>query len=170
VWRRRTGLTRIGIRAARPIDSEAVAAIYNEGIEERVATFETRLRTSADVDEWLNAGRRVPLLVAEHDGRVAGWARVIAYSDREVYAGVGEVSVYVTSAARGRGIGGALLEALQARARELGYWKLTGKLFAENAASVAMIRNAGWRDVGTHRSHAQLDGAWRDVLLVERVL
>ena len=158
------------IRDAAPADAAAVAAIYNEGIETRLATFETRPRTAADIGAWLGAGERLPLLVA-HDGKeVVGWARILAYSDREVYAGVGEVSVYVTARARGRGIGTRLLEALQDRARELAYWKLTGKLFTENAASTAMIRRCGWRDVGMHRKHAHLDGEWRDVLLVERVL
>jgi L-amino acid N-acyltransferase YncA len=157
------------IRDATPADAEAVAAIYNEGIDTRLATFETRLRTAADIGPWLTANR-LPLLVATDSQEVVGWARILAYSDREVYAGVGEVSVYVTGRARGQGIGTRLLEALQDRARELGYWKLTGKLFTENAASAAMIRRCGWRDVGMHRKHAQLDGEWRDVLLVEQVL
>ena len=99
-----------------------------------------------------------------------GWARILAYSDRPVYAGVGEVSVYVTERARGRGLGRALLEALQERAAELGYWKLVGKLFTANAASAAMVRRCGWREVGMHHRHSRLDGEWRDVLLVERVL
>jgi L-amino acid N-acyltransferase YncA len=158
------------IRDAGPADAEAVAAIYNEGIETRLATFETRLRTAADIKPWLAAGERLPVLVAEDGPEVIGWARILAYSDREVYAGVGEVSVYVAGRARGRGIGTRLLQTLQDRARELGYWKLTGKLFTANAASAAMIRRCGWRDVGMHHRHAQLDGQWRDVLLVERVL
>jgi L-amino acid N-acyltransferase YncA len=110
------------------------------------------------------------VLVAEHQDSVVGWARVIAYSEREVYAGVGEVSVYVSRAARGQGIGTALLRVLQDTARTQGYWKLLGKLFTENVASAAMIRRAGWREVGMHERHAQLDGRWRDVLLVERSL
>jgi L-amino acid N-acyltransferase YncA len=158
------------IRAAQPADVEAIAAIYNEGIEERIATFETRPRTPADIEAWLDPGERLPVLVAELQHSVVGWARVIAYSEREVYAGVGEVSVYVSRSARGRGIGTALLEALQSGAAELGYWKLLGKLFTENVASAAMIRRAGWREVGLHERHAQLDGRWRDVLLVERSL
>jgi L-amino acid N-acyltransferase YncA len=158
------------IRDAARTDAEAVAAIYNEGIETRLATFETRLRTTADIESWLAAGERLPVLVAEADQEVLGWARILAYSDREVYGGVGEVSVYVTARARGRGIGTRLLQALQDRAQALGYWKLTGKLFTANAASAAMIRRCGWREVGMHLKHAKLDGQWRDVLLVERVL
>jgi L-amino acid N-acyltransferase YncA len=97
----------LSVRAARHVDAEAVARIYNEGIEERSSTFETALRTVEDVLGWLAAG-------------------------------------------------------------ELGYWKLTGKLFPENAASLALVRRCGWREVGLHLRHGRLDGAWRDVLVVER--
>lgn len=147
-----------------------MAAIYNEGIEERIATFETRLRSAADVEPWLNAGERLPLIVAEQDGEVIGWARILAYGEREVYAGVGEASFYVTGRARGRGLGRRLLQALEERARELGYWKLIALLFTENAASAALLRRCGWREVGVHERHARLDGEWRDVLLAERSL
>jgi L-amino acid N-acyltransferase YncA len=158
------------IRAAASADVQAVADIYNEGIATRLATFETEPRAAADVEAWLGAGERLPLIVAEQQGAVLGWARITAYSDRPVYAGVGEVSVYVTERARGRGLGRGLLEELQDRARELGYWKLVGKLFTANAASAGMVRSCGWREVGMHHRHSRLDGEWRDVLLVERVL
>lgn len=158
------------IRAATAADAQTVADIYNEGIATRLATFETEPRDGSDVEAWMAAGERLPLLVAEQDGQVLGWARILAYSNRPVYAGVGEVSVYVTESARGRGIGRALLEALHESARQHGYWKLLGKLFTANAASAAMCRRCGWRDVGMHHKHSRLDGEWRDVLLVERVL
>jgi L-amino acid N-acyltransferase YncA len=158
------------IRPAGDPDTQAIADIYNEGIATRLATFETEPRTAADVELWLAAGDRLPTLVAEEDDVVLGWARILAYSDRPVYAGVGEVSVYVAEHARGRGLGRALLEALQKRAMELGYWKLVGKLFTANAASAGMVRSCGWREVGMHHRHSRLDGKWRDVLLVERVL
>ena len=158
------------IRPAGEPDTQAIADIYNEGIATRLATFETEPRTAADVERWLAAGDRLPTLVAEEDQAVLGWARILAYSDRPVYAGVGEVSVYVAEHARGRGLGSALLEALQDSARQLGYWKLVGKLFTANAASAAMVRRRGWREVGMHHKHSRLDGEWRDVLLVERVL
>jgi phosphinothricin acetyltransferase len=158
------------IRAAHHADAQAIADIYNEGIATRLATFETETRGANDVEAWLAAGERLPLLVAEEGDVVLGWARIDAYSDRPVYAGVGEVSVYVTERARGRGLGRGLLEALQDGARELDYWKLVGKLFTANAASAAMVRRCGWREVGMHHKHSRLDGDWRDVLLVERVL
>ena len=158
------------IRAAASADAEAIAAIYNEGIATRLATFETDPRAPSDVKAWLAAGERLPVLVADEDEEVLGWARILAYRDRPVYAGVGEVSVYVTERARGRGLGTTLLEALQRQATELGYWKLLGKLFTANAASAGMVRRCGWREVGMHHKHSRLDGEWRDVLLVEKVL
>ena len=158
------------IRSATGADTQAIADIYNEGIATRLATFETDPRSAQDVQAWLFAGERLPLIVAEDGGEVLGFARISAYSERLVYAGVGEVSVYVTERARGRGLGTALLEALQHQAAQLGYWKLLGKLFPGNAASEAMVRRCGWRDVGLHERHSRLDGEWRDVLLVERTL
>jgi L-amino acid N-acyltransferase YncA len=158
------------IRLAGDPDTEAMADIYNEGIATRLATFETEPRSAADVQAWLVAGERLPVLVAEEGDAVLGWARILAYSDRPVYAGVGEVSVYVAEHARGRGLGRALLEELQRNAAELGYWKLVGKLFTANAASMGMVRSCGWREVGMHHKHSRLDGEWHDVLLVERVL
>jgi L-amino acid N-acyltransferase YncA len=158
------------IRPAVAGDAETVAAIYNQGIEERSSTFETEPRGAADVHGWLAAGERLPLLVADGHDRVLGWARILAYSDRAAYAGVGEVSVYVDAAARGQGVGRALLNALEESARELGYWKLVGKLFTDNAASAGLVKSCGWREVGLHQRHARLDGDWRDVMVVERVL
>jgi L-amino acid N-acyltransferase YncA len=157
------------VRPARPQDAPRIAEIYSAGIAERSSTFETDPRTTADVLAWLEAGKRLPVLVAGEDS-VLGWARITAYSDRAAYAGVGEVSIYVDPEARGRGMGTGLLEELSRRARELGYWKLTGKLFPENEASVRLVRRNGWREVGLHLRHGRLDGEWRDVLVVERLL
>jgi L-amino acid N-acyltransferase YncA len=160
----------LAVRPAGLRDLEAVARIYNEGMAERSSTFETAPRTVEDIAGWLRTGERFPVLVAEQETGVLGWARILAYSARPAYAGVGEVSVYVDRTARGRGIGRRLLEELEGRAGELGYWKLTGKLFPENAASAALVRRCGWREVGLHLRHGQLDGAWRDVLVVERLI
>jgi L-amino acid N-acyltransferase YncA len=157
------------IRPAGAADVPAITRIYNEGIAGREATFETRPRTEPEVATWIEPGAR-PLLVGDHGGAVAGFARVTAYSDREVYAGVGEYGIYVAPAARGAGIGARLLDALVEEAEHAGYHKLTAKLFTSNHASLALARRCGFREVGVHRNHAQLDGEWRDVLVVERLL
>ena len=157
------------IRAAAAGDAEAIAAIYNEGIEERVATFETRPRSAADVAGWFEGG--LPFLVAASaDGAVVGFARVTPYSDRCVYAGVGEHGVYVARVARGRGLGRALLEALCVEAEAAGLYKLTSRIFTDNGASRAVHLAAGFEEVGVQRRHGQLDGAWKDCVLVERLL
>lgn len=153
------------IRAAEPGDAGAIANIYNQSIEERSSTFETRLRTA---DDFVDSER--PFLVAEEDGSVLGWARLVRHNPRECYWGVGEASVYVDRAARGRGVGRALFESLADEAERLGYWKIVGGLFPENEASRALCRASGCREVGVFERHSRLDGAWRDVLYVERHL
>ena len=160
----------VAVRSAGPGDAAAIADIYNEGIEERTSTFETAPRTPDDIADWLAACSRFPLLVAGENGEVSGWARVHEYSGRPVYAGVGEASVYVRRSARGRGVGRRLLDELAAGAERRGYWKLTGKLFTDNAASLALVNRCGWREVGTHLRHGRLDGEWRDVIVVEVLL
>jgi L-amino acid N-acyltransferase YncA len=157
------------LRAATRADVPALTASYNEGIAGREATFETQPREPADVAGWLEDG--LPFVVAEDaDGAVAGFARLGAYSDRCVYAGVGEHGVYVAAAARGRGAGRALLEALCEEAERAGYYKLTARIFTTNAASRAVHRAAGFEEVGVQRRHGRLDGEWRDCVLVERLL
>jgi phosphinothricin acetyltransferase len=156
------------VRPAIPADAPAIAAIYNEGIEDRVATFETRTRTVDEAGAWLDGG--LPLLVATDAGAVLGFARVAPYSDRGVYAGVGEHGVYVARAARGRRIGVALLVALCEAAADAGLYKLTSRVFADNAASRAVHRAAGFEEVGVQRRHGRLDGEWKDCVLVERLL
>jgi L-amino acid N-acyltransferase YncA len=157
------------IRPACRADAEAIAAIYNEGISDRVATFETRHREPHEVAAWLADG--VPLLVAtDGDGAVVGFARVAAYSDRCVYAGVGEHGVYVARTARGAQLGRRLLDALAAAAEQAGLYKLTSRVFADNAASRAVHRAAGFHEVGIQRRHGRLDGEWKDCVLVERLL
>jgi phosphinothricin acetyltransferase len=155
------------LRPARPEDVPAITAIYNRGIAEREATFETRAREEAEVAEWPDGP---PLLVAEEDGEVVGFARVTPYSEREAYAGIGEYGIYLARAARGRGTGAALLDALAGAAAAAGYHKLTAKLFKTNEAGHALARRCGFRVVGVHRRHGRLDGRWRDVTVVERLL
>jgi L-amino acid N-acyltransferase YncA len=157
-------------RPPRPVDAEAIARIYNQCIAGRLATFETRERTAADVQAWLDEG--FPLVVVEDDGgTVLAWASAPPYrAHRDVYRGVGDFSVYVAGEARGRGAGRVAMEALAAEARARGFWKLVGRIFPENEASLALCRSLGFREVGVYRRHARLDGVWRDVVVVELLL
>ena len=156
-------------RAATPADAAAMAAIYRAGIEDRVATFETVPPTESEMAAL--AASRTPVVVAERDGDVVAWARIGPYSDpHDYYAGVGEATLYVARGARGAGVGRELMLALDPVAEAAGFHKLVGKIFTTNAASIALVRACGWHDVGVHRRHGRLDGDWRDVVVVERLL
>lgn len=156
-------------RPAQPADASAIARIYNEGIEDRVATFETRPRTEDDVRPWFAEG--FPLVVVEEEGAVIAWASAPPYSrGRDVYREVADFSVYVARAGRRRGAGRAAMEALLGEAEARGFWKVVGRVFPENEASLALCSALGFREVGFHRRHGKLDGAWRDVVVVERLL
>jgi len=159
---------RFTARAARRSDAPAIAAIYNEGIADRLATFETRRRTAADVVAWLPS--RFPVVVVESAGRVAGFARASAYRDRHCYRGIAEFSVYVTRSMRGRGFGRVALRGLIRAAARRGFWKLVSRIFVENAPSRRLMSRLGFREVGVYRRHGRLDGRWRDVVIVERLL
>ena len=167
----RRGLSVPVIRAARSADAQAVADIYNEGIETRLATFETEPRSAPEVEAWLGAGERLPLLVAEEDDDVLGWARILGLQRPPGVRGRGGgVGLRHRAGARPRPRHG-LLEALPAAGRaSSATGSCVGKLFTANAASAAMVRRCGWREVGMHHRHSRLDGEWRDVLVVERVL
>ena len=155
-------------RPATPADAAAIARIYNEGIEERIATFETRPRAAADIEEWFDGTH--PTVVIEDGGNVVAFASTSLYRPRECYAGIAEFSVYAARSVRGRGAGRAAMLALMDAAREAGFWKLVSRVFVENAASRALLRSVGFREVGTYERHAKLDGLWRDVVIVERLL
>jgi len=156
----------VRIRALTQDDWDDVEAIYAEGIATRLATFETAPPTWDEFD----AGRLPdPRLVAVNDGgRVVGWAALSPTSHRECYAGVVEHSVYVTTGARGRGVGRALMEALIAAADQAGIWTIQTSIFPENEPSLALHERVGFRVVGRRERIAQLDGDWRDTLLLER--
>ena len=155
-------------RSAIPADAAAIAAIYNDGIEDRVATFETRPRTPQDILTWFDA--RHPVIVVEDQGRVVAFAATGTYRPRGCYDGVAETSLYVARDARGQGFGAAALDAITRAAEQAGFWKLVSRVFPENAASRALLRRAGFREVGMYHRHARLDGAWRDVIIVEKLI
>jgi len=150
-------------------DAESICAIYNQGIVDRIATFETRLRSTADLSAPL-ASPTHPWVVASHAESVVAFAGTSLYRARECYAGIAEFSVYVERAWRGRGAGAAVMHALCATAATHGFWKLVSRVFVENAASRALLATIGFREVGIYQRHAQLDGVWRDVVIVEKLL
>ncbi len=161
----------IQIRDATLDDTAAIARIYNQGIEDRVATYETESRTAEDRRTWLRAiAGHYPAVVAEVAGQVVGWAGAGPYSSRECYRGIGEFSVYVRRDWRGRHIGDLLLPALIAEAGQLGLWKLLSRVFLFNEASRALCRKHGFREVGIYEKHGKLDGQWLDVVIVERLI
>jgi len=164
-------MVKLTTRPATRDDAAAIAAIYNEGIADRVATFETEPRTAEQIAAQLaDKGERYPTVVVERDGRVIAWASAGAYRSRPAYAGVAEHSVYVARAARGAGAGRAALNALCDVYAARGFWKLVSRIFPENAASLGLHEACGFRVVGVYRRHGKLGGEWRDTVIVERML
>jgi phosphinothricin acetyltransferase len=158
-------------RLAATADAGAIAAIYNEGIADRIATFETEPRTAKHIAAQLaDKAARYPTVVVEREGRVVAWASAGPYRSRPAYAGVAEHSVYVARAARGTGAGRAALEALCRAYAERGFWKILSRIFPENVASLALHERCGFRVVGVYRRHGKLDGVWRDCVIVEKLL
>ena len=162
-------MSEVGVRAATAADASPMAAIFGEGIEDRVATLQTNQADPAEMSRLVES--IAPVLVAERDGQVAGWAKVGDYDpEHDYYSTVGEVTVYVARAHRGTGVGGELVEALAQAAQAAGFHKLVGKVFTTNSASIALFQRHGWRPVGVHHRHGRLDGRWKDVLVVEKLL
>ena len=156
-------------RAARIGDALAIAAIYNEGIADRIATFETEPRTAEQIARWFDD--RYPIVVVEgDDGAVLAFASSSAYRDRACYAGIAEFSVYVARRHRGTGAGRVAMAALIDVATKAGLWKLVSRIFPENTASLALMARMGFRQVGIYHRHGRLDGEWRDCVIVERLL
>jgi len=163
-----TGAAKLRTRAATIADAAAIAEIYNQGIADRIATFETEPRTAADIAGWF-APRHL-VVVAEAEAGPVAFAASFPYSNRPCYRGIGEFSVYVRRDHRGRGAGRAVLAALIETADAAGLHKLTSRVFPENAASRALLKGLGFEKIGLHRRHGQLDGRWRDCVIVERLL
>lgn len=153
------------IDAMQAADWDAVRAIYLEGIATGNATFET---AAPEWDHWDKAHLALGRLVARCDDKVVGWAALTPYSSRSVYAGVAEVSVYVSDSARGQGVGVGLLARLIEESERQGIWTLQAGIFPENRASLALHHRVGFREVGRRERIGKLKGVWRDVVVLER--
>jgi phosphinothricin acetyltransferase len=160
------------VRLAAAGDAAAICRIYNQGIEDRVATLETELRTPEERLTWLQ-GRspRHPVIVAETEaGDLAGWGSLNAYNPRDAYRFVADFSVYVERAHRGRGVGRVLLTRLIELGREHGFHKLVLSAFPFNTGGMSLYEKMGFRTVGIYKEQGQLDGRWVDTIVMEKIL
>jgi phosphinothricin acetyltransferase len=157
------------LRIRRAADAASITEIYNQGIADRIATFETEPRSATDIAGWFTGEHLVVVAETGETGPVA-FAASFPYSSRPCYRGIGEFSVYVRRDYRGRGAGRAVVAALIEAAKAAGLHKLTSRVFPENAASRALLKGLGFEEIGIHRRHGQLDGRWRDCVIVERLL
>jgi phosphinothricin acetyltransferase len=162
------GAQRYTTRPATPADAPATASIYNQGIADRVATFETEPRSADDIAAWFTSGRLI--MVAEGTQGVVAFAASFPYSARPCYAGINEFSVYVARDCRGKGAGRAVLTALIEAAHAHGLHKLTSRVFPENVVSRTLLKQLGFSEIGIHRRHGKLDGHWRDCVTVELLI
>jgi L-amino acid N-acyltransferase YncA len=161
----------LGIRPATTTDAEAICRIYNQGIEDRVATLETELRSPAERRAWLaERGPRYPVIVAERDGAVVGWGSLNVFNPRRAYDHVADVSVYVERRWRGHRVGHGVLAHLVGLAARLGYHKVVLAAFPFNAAGLALYERLGFCSVGVYRQQGRLDERWVDVIVMERLL
>jgi len=156
-------------RTAQRIDAPAIVEIYNQGIEDRIATFETEPRTIAQINDWFEEAHAI-VSVTDGPGEVVGYAVAHPYSDRCCYQGIGEFSVYVRRSHRGLGVGRIAMAALIDASKERGLWKLVSRVFPENRPSLALLARLGFKQIGVHEKHGKLDGAWRDTVIVERLI
>ena len=164
-------MSEVTVRPATPQDAEAIATIYNQGIEDRIATLETDLRTPEERRQWLAArSPRHPVIVAEAAGEAVGWGSLNAFNPRRAYDYVADFSVYVERGWRGKGVGSRLLARLIELARELGYHKLVLSAFPWNAGGMALYRKFGFRTVGIYNEQGKLDGRWADAVIMEKLL
>ena len=161
----------ITVRFATPEDAAAISTIYNQGIEDRVATLETAPRSADERRQWMAVrGARHPVIVAEQTGSVIGWGSLNPFNPRPAYDHVADFSVYVERGWRGKGVGRRLLERLIALARQLGYHKMVLAAFPSNTPGMALYERVGFATVGVYREQGRLDGAWVDVVIMEKLL
>ena len=155
----------IEIRAFQQNDWNSVQTIYQQGIDTKDATFEKKAKVWT---EWNRSSLEKCRLVAVASDKVVGWAALSPVSNRAVYTGVVEVSIYIATAHQGQGIGRKLLSALIEESEKAGIWTLQAGIFPENKVSIELHKKCGFRAVGLREKIGQMDGKWRDVLLLER--
>ena len=162
----------LSIRPATVDDANAICLIYNQGIEDRVATLETELRTPEERGQWLAArGPRHPVIVAETaDDGVVGWGSFNVFNSRAAYRFVADFSIYVERGWRGKGAGSVMLKRLIELGREHGYHKLVLSAFPTNDGGMALYTKLGFRTVGIYKEQGQLDGRWVDTIIMEKLL
>jgi phosphinothricin acetyltransferase len=159
------------VRPATAADAAAICEIYNQGIEDRLATLETERRTPEERRAWLAArGPRHPVIVAEAEGRVIAWGSLNAFNPREAYRHVADFSIYVERAHRGTGLGTLVLTRLNELAREHAYHKMVLSAFPFNRSGLALYERMGFRTVGIYREQGLLDGRWVDTIAMEKLL
>jgi L-amino acid N-acyltransferase YncA len=164
-------MSTIVLRPATAADAEAICRVYNQGIEDRIATLETELRTPEERRQWLAArGPRHPVYVAEAEETVVGWSSLNVYNPRPAYQYVSDFSIYIERGWRGKGVGRRLLEHLVEQARALGYHKMMLSAFPFNASGVALYERMGFTRAGVFHEMGQLDGRWVDTLIMEKLL
>jgi L-amino acid N-acyltransferase YncA len=159
------------VRPAVEADAAAICEIYNQGIEDRLATLETERRTPEERRQWLKSrGPRHPVVVAEDGGSVLAWGSLNPFNPRDAYRHVADFSIYVERGHRGEGLGRVVLARLIDLARELGYHKLVLSAFPFNAAGMALYERLGFRTVGVYKEQGLLDGHWVDTIVMEKLL
>ncbi|HZF06654.1 MAG TPA: arsinothricin resistance N-acetyltransferase ArsN1 family A [Patescibacteria group bacterium] len=164
-------MSAVRVRPATAADAASICEIYNQGIEDRLATLEAELRTPPERREWLQArGPRHPVVVAEQDGRVVAWGSLNAFNPRDAYRHVADFSIYIERGYRGKGVGTVVLTRLVELARELGYHKMVLSAFPFNAAGMALYERLGFRTVGIYKEQGLLDGRWVDTIVMEKLL
>ncbi len=156
------------IRAARVEDAKEIARIYNQGVQDRAATFENAYVTPEERYLWLAARpEKYPVLVAEVKHTLMGWSSLAPYSPRACYNGIAELSIFIERSLRGHGVAQELMKAMQTAAGEKGFYKLIGRIVADNQPARKLCQLMGWKEVGIHEKHGKLGAEWHDLVLVE---
>jgi L-amino acid N-acyltransferase YncA len=159
------------IREALTKDIVSIQSIYNEGIEDRIATLETETKDLSYMQEWFNNHKgRFKVLVAEQESNIIGWSSLNTYNNRCAYAGVADLSVYVARGYRGKGIGKLLLTAIEDSAKENDFHKIVLFTFPFNQLGQSLYHNKGYREVGIFKNQGILDGEYVDVMAMEKLI